>query len=351
MYDGTLVIDSHGHMSTPPEFRGYAYNMIALRTPSNFHLTAAQMEGALTRHIRVLDERNIDVQMISPRPVAYMHWERPYLVKSWTDTTNEVIAQQCELLPERFVGVAQLPQTPLEDTSNSADVLERCVREYGFVAADVNPDPGGDRATPGMNDPYWYPLYERSEALQATLIIHPSISRDPRLDPIPHSYQFNNIAEETLAMMLYVNTDVFDRFPALKIVVCHCGGSLSRLIEHGEASGEQGGGSVGIVASEREDHLRDTSANLFVDSCAYEPNFLATAIKQYGVDQMVFGTEAPGSGTAILNPLTKRPSDDLIPVLETFDFLTNEDRRKILHDNLLRVFPLLGASRALAGRI
>ncbi len=87
MYDGTLVIDSHGHMSTPPEFRGYAYNMIALRTPSNFHLTAAQMEGALSRHIRVLDERNIDVQMISPRPVAYMHWERPYLVKSWTETT------------------------------------------------------------------------------------------------------------------------------------------------------------------------------------------------------------------------------------------------------------------------
>lgn len=351
MYDGTLVIDSHGHMSTPPEFRGYAYNMIALRTPSNFKLTAAQMEGALNRHIRVLDERNIDVQMISPRPVAYMHWERPYLVKAWTETTNEIIAQQCELLPTRFVGVAQLPQTPLEDTTLCAEVLERSVRELGFVAADVNPDPGADRQTPGMNDPYWFPLYERAESLKATLIIHPSISRDPRLDPIPHSYQFNNIAEETLAMMLYANTDVFDRFPNLKIVVCHCGGSLSRLIEHGEASGEQGGGSVGIVAGESETHLRDTSENLFVDSCAYEPYFLATAIRQYGVDQMVFGTEAPGSGTAILNPLTNRPSDDLIPVLETFEFLTNDDRRKILHDNLLRVFPLLLDTPALAGRL
>jgi len=72
-------------------------------------------------------------------------------------------------------------------------------------------------------------------------------------------------------MMLYIHTDVFDRFPALKVVVCHCGGSLSRLIEHGEASGEQGGGSVGIVVGEREEHVRDTSANLFVDSCAYEP--------------------------------------------------------------------------------
>jgi predicted TIM-barrel fold metal-dependent hydrolase len=280
-----------------------------------------------------------------------MHWERPYLVKAWTETTNDVIAQQCELLPTRFVGVAQLPQTPLEDTALCADVLEHCVRDLGFVGADVNPDPGADRQTPGMNDPYWFPLYERAEALEATLIIHPSISRDPRLDPIPHSYQFNNIAEETLAMLLYANTDVFDRFPKLKIVVCHCGGSLSRLIEHGESSGQQGGGSVGIVAGERESNFRDTSANLFVDSCAYEPHFLATAIRQYGVDQMVFGTEAPGSGTAILNPLTKRPSDDLIPVLESFDFLTNDDRRKILHDNLLRVFPLLAKTPALSGRL
>ena len=351
MYEGTLVIDSHGHMSTPPEFRGYAYNMIALRTPSNFKLTAAQMEGALSRHIRVLDERNIDVQMISPRPVAYMHWERPFLVKSWTETTNEVIAQQCELLPTRFVGVAQLPQTPLEDTTGCAEVLSRCVNELGFVAADLNPDPGADRQTPGLNEPYWFPLYEAAEALQATLIVHPSISRDPRVDKIPHSYQWNNIVEETLAMLLYQHSDVFDRFPKLKIVVCHCGGSLSRLIEHGEASGEQGGGSVGIVAGEREEQHRDTSPNLFVDSCAYEPNFLATAIKQYGVDQMVFGTEAPGSGTAILNPLTSRPSDDLIPVLETFEFLTNADRKKILHDNLLRVFPLLSSTPALAGRM
>lgn len=350
MYEGTAVIDTHGHMSTPPEFRGYAYNMIALRTPAAFRLTPEQMEGALARHLRVLDERRIDVQLISPRPVAYMHWERPYLCEAWTETTNEVIAQQCELWPARFVGVAQLPQSALEDTTKCARALERAVRELGFVGADVNPDPGGDGRTPGLNDPYWYPLYERAEDLEATLIIHPSISRDPRLDPIPHSYQYNNLTEETLAMLLYTHTDVFERFPRLRVVVCHCGGALSRLIEDGEASGEQGGGSVGIVSGEVASARVDTSANLFVDSCAYEPNFLATAIKQVGVARMVFGTEAPGSGTAILNPETGRPSDDLVAVLERFDFLSVEDRIAILHDNPLAVFPLLSRTAALAER-
>ena len=68
------------------------------------------------------------------------------------------------------------------------------------------------------------------------------------------------------------------------------------------------------------------------------------------MSQVVFGTEAPGSGTSDLNVETNKPSDDLIPVLEGFDFLTNDDRRKILHDNAMRVFPLLAGTAALAAK-
>ena len=55
------------------------------------------MDTALKRHLRMMDERNIDVQMISARPVAMMHWERPFLVEKWSRTTNDVIAQQCRM--------------------------------------------------------------------------------------------------------------------------------------------------------------------------------------------------------------------------------------------------------------
>ena len=114
MFKGKKVIDVHGHISTPPHFRAHAYNLIALRTPGegDVQIPEAAMKQALDRHLRMLDERRIDVQLISPRPVAMMHWERPFLVEAWTRTTNEVIAQQCRMHPTRFVGVAQLPQTP-----------------------------------------------------------------------------------------------------------------------------------------------------------------------------------------------------------------------------------------------
>src|SRR5262249_28274936 len=150
--------------------------------------------------------------------------------------------------PDRFLGIAQLPQSSTLDTSNCVAELSRCVEELGFVGALVNPDPAGDRQTPGMNAEYWFPLYDRAQALDAPLIVHPSISRDPRLAIIPHSYQYNNVTEEALAVLLLEHSGVFETFPRLKIVVCHCGGALNRIrARELERSGEQAGGQVGMA--------------------------------------------------------------------------------------------------------
>ena len=348
MFNGMRVIDIHGHHSTPANFRAYAYNLIALRSPrgSKLEISDEAMGPALERHLRVLDERNIDMQFISPRPVAMMHWEQPLLVDHWSQTTNDVIAQTVRLHPDRFRGVAQLPQVGIDyadDTSNCIAELERAINELGFVAATVNPDPGGDRRAPGMNEAYWFPLYERAEALSATLIIHASISRDPRVQLLPHSYQYNFMTEQTLATDLLQQSDVFERYPKLRIQVCHCGGSVSRFIPNAKPSGEAGGGSVGIGARTEAAHADegiDLSNNLYFDTCSYDKDYLAVASKQRGVDQMIFGSESPGSGTAVLNPDTGRPSDDMIPVIDSIDFLTDADKKNVFRETALKAFPL-----------
>jgi len=354
MFDGTSVIDCHGHMSSPPEFRGQMAQLIALRTSmGQMHFDDDRWRGPLERHIRVMDERRIDVQLLSPRPVAMMHWERPHLVTAWTETTNRAIEYICEKYPERYAGIAMLPQSSTESTERCADVLEEWVKNRGFVGALLNPDPGADRKTPGMNDPYWFPLYERSEALGAPLIVHPSITRDPRVDIISHSYQYNNVTEELLAMLLLQQSDVFGRFPALRVVVCHCGGAIDRFITDGESSGQAGGGSVSVERSNNAEMVevgRDVTNNLFVDSAVYDPWLLMAGVKKFGVERMLLGTESPGSGTSVLNPLTKKPSDDLVATFEKIDFLSDEDRKKIFHDNALKVFPLLKNGKTLAAK-
>ncbi len=323
MYNGIKVIDVHGHMSTPPEFRAHIANNVALNTPSKLQLSDERLETALQRHLQVMDERNIDVQLVGPRPVAMWHWMRPFLQENWTRVTNDVIAQSVRLHPDRFVGMAQLPQSPYDkDTRHCAVELERCVKELGFVGAYLNPDPGGQKTVPGVNDEFWYPLYEKAQELGAVLMVHPSASYDRRLEVIPHNYQINNVTEEYIAMMLYQHTRVFDDFPRLKIVICHCGGGLQRFIP-------------------TDHHLgRDFPDNLFFDTCAYDTDFLTAAIRQKGVDRMLFGTEAPGSGGAV-RPDTGRPSDDLVPVIDRLEILSHEDKVKIFHTNAKKVFPLL----------
>ena len=46
-----------------------------------------------------------------------------------------------------------------------------------------------------------------------TLVVHPSISKDPRFEILPHSYQFNNVKEEWLATLLLEQSDVFAKLP------------------------------------------------------------------------------------------------------------------------------------------
>jgi predicted TIM-barrel fold metal-dependent hydrolase len=356
MYKSHVVIDTHGHISTPPQFRAYAYNLIVLRNAREPLVIADDaMRPALERHLRLLDAQGIDLQLLSPRPVAMMHWERQFLVDQWTRVTNDLIARQCKLHPDRFQGVAQLPQTLGCDMVRCADELERCATEHGFVGAILNPDPGGDRGSPGVNDPYWYPLYERAEKLDMTLVVHPSMTRDPRLDGIPNAYQYNNLTEETLATLLLEKSAVFERFPRLRIVVCHCGGAPRRMLEFGTPldhtnpsraadnmvgdSGEVAGGQVGSLFRKEKRPPPNLDANLYFDTCAYDPHFLAASIKQRGTHRMILGTEVPGSGSDLLNPLTGKGSDNVLALLDSFEFLTDAAKIDIVHHNPLKVFP------------
>ena len=323
MYNGQKVLDIHGHMTTPPDFRGYAANIVSQNTPAKLEIPDDRLEGALKRHLQVMDERNIDVQLLGPRPIAMWHWMRPFLQNNWCRITNDVIAQTVRLHPDRFMGVAQLPQNAEQETSNCVPELERCVKEYGFVGAYINPDPGADKRTPGVHEPYWYPLYEKAQELNIPLIVHPSVSHDPRIEPIPANYQMNNVTEEYIATQLYGHSDVFDRFPNLKVVICHCGGALDRFIK-----------------TDRHLAQRHLSQNLYFDTCALDLDFLTAAIKQRGVDQMLFGTEAPGSGGAV-RPETGRPGDDLVPAIDSLDFLSQDDKLKIFNGNPKKVFPQL----------
>ena len=69
-------------------------------------------------------------------------------------------------------------------------------------------------------------------------------------------------------------------------------------------------------------------------------HFLEAAIKQRTPLRMLFGTEAPGSGST-LRPESGRPADDLVPVIGAFDFIGPEQKRQIFSGNAARLLPLM----------
>ena len=249
---------------------------------------------------------------------------QPHLLPAWTRLVNDAIHKQCQLLPDRFLGACQLPQDAhAADPGHCLHELRRCVDELGFVGVYVSPDPEGRRNSPGMSEPYWYPLYEECESASLPIIVHGTNCLDPRFAPVPNNYQLGFVAEQYWADQVLSHSDVFERFPGLRVVVCHCGGALDRWIPN-------------------DPHLSQKDLQ---PTCSTTPApttcpTSSAPIKQRAPARMCFGSEVPGSGRAVRLD-TGRPADDLVPVIGGFDFLTEEDKRTIFHDNPARLFPAM----------
>ncbi|MGF1596900.1 MAG: amidohydrolase family protein [Acidimicrobiales bacterium] len=333
MYHDTKVFDVHGHVSHPMGGMGRTLMfMQAMNSPlpspigtdgaDAAGLGDADFEESVGRHVGQLDDRGIDRQVIGPRPFLMQGFMEPHLLPAWTRLVNDAIHKQSEMHPDRFLGACQLPQDAnADDTTHVLDELRRTVDEYGFVGAYVSPDPEGRRNSPGMAEPYWYPLYEACQAGGLPLIVHGTNCQDPRFAPVPHSYQLGFVSEQYWANQILSHSDVFERFPELRVIICHCGGALDRWIPN-------------------DPHLsqKDLSANLFYDTCAHDEDYLACAIRQRTPQRMLFGSEVPGSGGA-LRLDSGRPADDLVPIIGGYDFLSEEDKHLIFTSNPARLFP------------
>ena len=294
MHNGYKVVDVHGHMTTPAGFRQFLAEIVSQNTPGRkLEMTDEQLENAQQRHLKFMDDRNIDIQLIGPRPIAMWHWMRPFLQEFWAKTTNDVIARIVKLHPDRFRGMAQLPQYRDKDTRNCLPEFERCVKELGFVGAYLNPDPAGDKQTPGVHEEYWYPLYEKADRTRRAADDSPI----DQLRPAPGNYS-GQLPDEQLSRRVRRHAALFAQ---------QCLRDFSQAKNYHLPLRRR----TRIALFRPINHVGqgDSSKNLFYDSCVYDEHYLEAAIKQRGVDQMLFGTESPGSGGAV-RPETGKPSDD-----------------------------------------
>jgi predicted TIM-barrel fold metal-dependent hydrolase len=336
-----MIIDVHGHLCASPKL--YAWFTLLLASRASYGtppppFSDDEMLGLVEtrRNLDAIDGAGTDVQLISPRPFSMFHAERPgRVVHRWIEGVNSYIAQFCRVLPDRFAGIAGLPQPAGEPVTSSLPELERCIKEYGFVGCLLDPDPGeGDNQTPDLGDEYWYPLYKKLVELDVPAHIHATGNRYGR-----GTYSTHFIDEESLAILSLLNSRVFLDFPELKVIVSHGGGSVPYQV--GRWRAERLHPVIGKNLPLKES-FDEGLRRLYYDTVLHSKEALAMLIRLVGSDRVVFGTENPGSGTA-LNPQTGRSFDDIKALLDELDFLTPADRANILEQNARRLFPRLKA--------
>ena len=229
----SLVIDCHGHYTTAPKaLEDWRNRQIAgIQDPANMpHASELKIsdddlcQSIESNQLRLMKERGSDITLFSPRASFMAHHIGDFAVSStWAAMCNELCFRVSNLFPEHFVPVAMLPQSPGVDPATCIPELEKCVKEYGAVGINLNPDPsGGHWTSPPLSDKHWYPIFEKMVEYDLPAMIHVSTSCNACF----HTTGAHYLNADTTAFMQCLTSDLFKDFPTLKFLIPHGGGAV-----------------------------------------------------------------------------------------------------------------------------
>jgi 4-oxalmesaconate hydratase len=336
-----MIIDCHGHYTTAPrQLEAYRENQISgLQDPAyvprkgDLGISDDQIRESLElNQLRLQRERGTSLTIFSPRAAGMGHHVgNEQTSRHWSEHCNELVHRCCCLYPRNFVGVCQLPQSPGVPPKNAVSELERCVKEFGFIGCNLNPDPsGGHWSGLPITDRSWYPLYEKMVELDVPAMIHTSGSCNPNF----HVSGAHFINGDTTAVMQLITSDLFKDFPTLKFIIPHGGGAVPY----------HWGRYRGIAQDMGRPPLKELLLNnVFFDTCVYHQLGIDLLLKVIPADNILFASEIVGAVQGI-DPETGHYFDDTRRYIDAADWLSEEDRQKIFHGNVQRVYPRFDAA-------
>ncbi|MGI5133426.1 MULTISPECIES: amidohydrolase family protein [unclassified Streptomyces] len=340
-----MIIDVHGHYTTAPRthqaFRDAQLARLAdparpVPEPAAISDDAIR-ESVETNQLKLLRERGGDLMLFSPKASGMEHHvPDPATARTWARVNNDLVHRAVGLFPRNFAAVCQLPQTPGGALEDAIAELRRCVEDLGFVGCNLNPDPsGGHWTSPPLTDAYWFPLYEVMVELDVPAMIHVSASCNPNF----HALGAHYLNADTSAYMQFVQSDLFARFPALRLVIPHGGGAVPYHW------GRYRGLAMRLGRPDPAEHLKD---NVFFDTCVYHQPGIDLLHQVVDAGNILFASEMLGAVRGA-DPDTGIAWDDTKTYVDRAG-LTDEQRHQVFEANARRVYPRLDARLTAQGR-
>lgn len=294
-------------------------------TPPQFAELQSKLLDIGAGRIADMDKSGIDLQVLSLAAMGFDALDADTATSLARDINDE-LAEAVRSHPVRLGGFATLG---LKTPDTAAAELERCVNRLGFHGAFLNGTTGGVF----LDDPRFLPVFEAAAHLGVPLYLHPALPPEPVREAyysgLPGQLGFllsiagwGWHAETGLHTLRLIVSGLFDRLPALQLIIGHVGEGLPYALAR----------SSGVL-SHAAPHLRQPVADYFQSNihCTTSGYFtlppLRCALDVIGIDRLLFSVDYPYSpntrGRAFLDSLA--------------DILDAENMAKLTHRNAERL--------------
>jgi aminocarboxymuconate-semialdehyde decarboxylase len=289
-----MIIDFHNHYY-PPEYLDAlgplgsvleitmdSHGNPVVHYPGDYNVMVRGHRDIAYRQT-VLDEHGVDTQVISLTTPG-THVERADVAVKLARITNDAFARVHSERPKRFVPLATLP---LNDPKASVAEFERAVGELKMPGAMLFSNVNGT----GLDDARFWPLYEAANDRAAVMMIHPTYPvgveamREYWLMPL-NGFLFDT----TLAASKLVFSGVVKRYPRIKWVLGHLGGTIPYLAERLDRGFRAFKECRAHIDEPPTTYLKN---HFYYDTVNFAAGPLKLAIEFAGADRILAGSDYP----------------------------------------------------------
>jgi aminocarboxymuconate-semialdehyde decarboxylase len=231
-----------------------------------------------------LDEEGIAMQVVSPLPELLSYWLASDAAEVLTDFMNGLVAQMVRAAPARFTGFGAVA---LQDPSRAVRQLQSIKLDFGLKGVHIGSHVNGV----SIADERFHPFYEAAEALDLVVFVHgikpggASLMLGPPLMPA-----VVGVPQETaVAVASLIMTDILKRFPRLKLVFSHGGGTIGAVLARFDAVWAGFSAMRKDLSTSPAEYLRRFS----YDTVVFGADYLSYLAKLVGPGQLVAGTDGP----------------------------------------------------------
>ena len=255
----------------------------------NPHLIG-RMEDLGEARLKSMDEAGIDIQVLSHAQPGTQKMDPESAVRLARET-NDRLHRAIQANPDRFAAFGLLP-TP--DPKGAADELERMVTKLGFKGGMVHGLTNGRF----LDEKQFWPIFERAEALDVPIYLHPGNPAKAVVDAYYADYvaDYTHISAAAWGFGVEMGTQavrlilsrVFETHPKLKFILGHLGEGLPFLLWRIDYSFSRPGNKPGL------EFRRRFCENFYVTTSGFfsDPALLCT-VMEMGVDRILFSVDYP----------------------------------------------------------